>query len=161
MAEDKEVQEAPKKGGGSKIILLVGLVALANLGATAFGLLQIVELKSIAAQPAVAQPEPTDEEVPIIALEPFVVNLNEPGSARYLKIVVSVSMASARAAEAFEQEKVAIRDELLSYLSDLSISDTQGASSKTTIKAQLAARIEDILGRGSTQRLFLKEFVIQ
>ena len=98
---------------------------------------------------------------PLITLDPFVVNLNEPGSSRYLKVQLQVEVANGAAAKSFEKSKQLIRDDLLSYLSGLKVADTLGAESKDKIRDELQAAVGEVIGEDRVHRVVFIEFVVQ
>ncbi len=140
-------------------ILLIVLPVL-NLAGTGF-----VAFKALKPPVAVAAPhveEPKAPPAPVTAaLDPFVINLNEPGSSRYLKTSFELEVESDKVAEQLTREKRAVRDELLRYLSGLTVADTLGEKSKTKIQEQALARLEKLLGAGKVRRIFFTDFVVQ
>jgi flagellar FliL protein len=139
---------------------MLGLLGL-NLGATGF-----VVFKLLTAQPAEAAAvhpapaAPTAEVTgPVIALDPFVVNLDEPGTSRYLKVTLQMEVVPG-AEEALTKSKELIRDTILSYLSGLHVKDTLGTEAKDKIRQDLLAKVGKLLGE-KVHRLFFQEFVVQ
>jgi len=99
---------------------------------------------------------------PVVALDGFLVNLNEPGSGRYLKAAVEVEVADSGAVEEMNAQKRSIRDDLLRYLSSLSVADTLGESAKDKIKLAMVTRIgKQIGGAPRVRRLFFTDFMVQ
>jgi flagellar FliL protein len=150
--------DAPKAKTPKAILLLLVM----NLGATGFGV-----FKLMTAQPAEAAthekkeaPPSTEVTGPVLPMDPFVVNLDEPGTARYLKCTMQLELADAEAEHALEKSKQLIRDSILSHLSGLHVKDTLGAEGKDHIRAELVAKIEKI-APGKVKRLFFQEFVVQ
>src|ERR1043166_6115347 len=100
----------PPPPKSSKAVL--GLLVL-NLGVTAF-----VAFKVLTAHPAEAAPAPAPPAVaagtaevtgPIVALDPFVVNLDEPGTSRYLKVTLQLELAP-KAEDTLAKSKELVRD---------------------------------------------------
>ena len=98
---------------------------------------------------------------PVVVLDPFVVNLNEPGSTRYLKVQLQVEMRDGAAVKVLEQSKQLVRDDILSYLSGLRVDDTLGPEKKTQIRDELATKVGERIGRDRVTRMIFAEFVIQ
>jgi len=152
--KDKDDDElAPKP---SKLPVLLGLVNVlltAGVGALVF----------TSAGSGAAEEEPVDLSVPPIPVEmqPFVVNLNEAQSSRYLKVKIEVEVHGEERKAAFESKQRAIRSELLRYLSNLKVEDTMGEDKKKSINDALVARVEDHLGKDTIAGLYLTEFVVQ
>lgn len=151
---------APAKPKGSKLILVVAALSVVNLGGTGF-----VAFKSmhpvIVQAPAESSHEHHEENGPTASLDAFVVNLNEPGSTRYLKTSFEVELSNQTAADLLTKSKPAVRDELLRYLSSLSVADTLGENAKTKIQSEMLARVDKVLGSGRAKKLFFNEFVVQ
>ena len=152
---------APPPGGKTPKIVLALLVL--NLGASGFATFKLVTAKPAEAAHAPEHEEPKTLEVtgPVVALDPFVVNLDEPGTARYLKITIQIELTGHEAEPAIEKSKQLIRDTILSHLSGLHVKDTLGASAKDTIRTDLQASVEKVVGTGKVRRVFFQEFVVQ
>jgi flagellar FliL protein len=151
----------PAKAGTSPIVM--ALLVL-NLGASGFGVFKLMTASSAAA--ATATPEHGDKpgkEItgPVVALEPFVVNLDEPGTARYLKMTAQLELVNDEAAEVIQKSKQVLRDEVLSYLSGLHVKDTLGAVAKDTIRDALMKKMEAVVGEHKIRRMFFQEFMVQ
>lgn len=98
---------------------------------------------------------------PIVELEPFLVNLDEPGSSRYLKAVVQIEMADKISSENVKERSVQLRDLIITYLSSLNYSQTQGMVNKEIIRTSLITKISAKLGKAKVRNLYFTEFVIQ
>lgn len=160
-AEPKK-EDKPKAGKGSKVVPLLVVVNLAATGFTAF--------KVMTTQPAHAEAPPdkphqaplTNEVVgPVIPMDPFVVNLDEPGTSRYLKLTIQFELITAEAEAVITKSKQLIRDTILSHLSGLKHADTLGAPAKEKLRSSLMEKIEKIVGPNQVRRLFFQEFVVQ
>jgi len=158
-----EAAKPKAKGGGTSPIVMALLVL--NLGASGFGVFKMMTTPPAAAAGLAAEKkeEKPAKEItgPVVALEPFVVNLDEPGNARYLKMTVQVELVSEKDGETIEKSKQVIRDEVLSYLSGLHVKDTLGATAKDTIREELMKRIQTIVGEHKVRRMFFQEFMVQ
>ncbi len=156
---DGKPPAASAKAGTSKV--LVALVAL-NLGGTGFATFKLMTASTAEAAPH-REPEPPINEIagPVIAFEPFVVNLDEPGTSRYLKATIQVEATTKEVEEGLEKNKQLVRDAVLSYLSSLHVKDTLGMEAKEKIRTALMAKLESLLGPGKVRRMFFQEFVVQ
>jgi flagellar FliL protein len=163
MSETPEIKPAEKPSGGktSKIVLVLLVL---NLGASGFS---TFKLATATAQPAAEAHEEstpsTSSEVtgPVVALEPFVVNLDEPGQSRYVKVTLQVELVGKDDEHVLEKSKLAIRDMILSHLSGLKLADTLGAAAKDKLRTDLMAKLEVIVGPHKVRRMFFQEFVVQ
>ena len=159
--ENKEEPAAPR----SKPPIVVLALLVVNIGISGFSL-----FKAMTATPAhasaghaAAEPAPPKKEVtgPLVSLDPFVVNLDEPGSPRYLKVQLQVEMANGGAVKVFEKNKTLIRDELLGYLSGLKVASTLGAENKNQIRTALEGKVAELIGEERVRRIVFGEFVVQ
>jgi len=152
-----------KDKGGAKAPMPVMLLLALNLGASGFGVFKLLNLPAAeAAKPAVAEVKTKEVTGPVIPLDAFVVNLDEPGAtSRYLKVSLELELADAKAQEEIEKSKQVIRDEVLRHLSGLKLADTLGAKAKDTLRDELMKIIEDVVGPGKVRRMFFQEFVVQ
>src|ERR1044071_5061982 len=80
---------AAPKAKTSKVVL--ALLVL-NLGGTGFGVFKMMTAHAEAPHEAVEKPQTEEVVGPVVPLEPFVVNLDEPGNARYLKLTIQVEL---------------------------------------------------------------------
>jgi flagellar FliL protein len=151
--------EKPPGAPTSKAVL--GLLG-ANFAATGFVVWKLVT----APAPEAAAPHPpaatSTAEVtgPVIALDPFVVNLDEPGTSRYLKISLEVEVMP-EGELALTKSKQLVRDVILSHLSGLHVKDTLGADAKDKIRADLLAKVSKLIGPDKIRRMFFQDFVVQ
>ncbi|RMH40731.1 MAG: hypothetical protein D6689_12885 [Deltaproteobacteria bacterium] len=157
--EEKDVEEQP----AAKASKIVPILLVLNLAVTAFVCARVMALPTDPEITAIVQPAAPDEGPgEVVELEkPFVVNLNEPKGGRYLKVQLAVEVADSDAAADLKKREQLVRDDLLRYLSGLSVEQTMGEENKNTIHDQIVARIDDRLGKGRVKRVFFEEFVVQ
>ena len=166
MAEEEQV-EPPKP---SK---LGGILTIVNLAVTGLIAFKVMTFKPVAPAPVTAAAAPVvDEDFdpdapgPIQQFEePFVVNLNEPRGGRFLKMKVAFELSHPKYVEEFEKAQRLVRDEMLRYLSSLTVAETMGEEAKMDIQKSIVARVDNILGgregRPRVQRVYFEEFVVQ
>jgi flagellar basal body-associated protein FliL len=160
--ENPEEGEKPAKkkgGGGAMVPMLLGVL---NLGVSGFLL-----FKTLTHKPPEPPPPPPGEALletagPVAEMEPFILNLTDEGpQSRYLKAKFEIELANDKAMKDFEKAKRAVRDEVLRYLSGLSVAQTLGAENKEKIQGEILARVEKQLGRDRARRVFIQDFVVQ
>lgn len=168
MSESAEAAPPPAaaagKGGGKPSKIVLALLAL-NLGATGFGVFTLVTRSAEAAGPVkeviIERDKSLEIKGPVLPLDKFVVNLDEPGSARYLKVGIELELANSEVAEDIEKSKEVIRDQILSHLSGLHLADTAGATAKDNLRIALMQKIDNVIGTGKVRRMFFSEFMVQ
>lgn len=162
MSETPETKPAEKPAGKSSKIVLILLVL--NLGASGFSTFKLATATAAGPAPAEhAETSASTSEVtgPVIALEPFVVNLDEPGQSRYIKVTLQVELVGKDDERLLEKSKLAIRDMILSHLSGLKLADTLGAAAKDKLRTDLMTKLIPIIGEHHVRRMFFQEFVVQ
>jgi flagellar protein FliL len=149
---------APKPKSSKPMIALLVL----NLGATGFTAFKVATAKHAEAAPAAPTMSMSKEVVgPVVALDPFVVNLDETGQSRYLKLTLQFELIAKEAEATITKNKQFMRDTILSHLSGLKLVDTLGAAAKDKLRTDLMTKIEAILGPNQVRRMFFQEFVVQ
>lgn len=155
----------PKPPKASKLLPILMIVNLLATGAAIF-----LQLRPHAAIVATAhageegdkkKKEEEKKPGPVVALDPFIVNLNEEGSSRYLKVTFEVEVLDEAAKKALEQNKRVVRDDVLRYLSGLGVIDTQGEAGKSKIQAEVQSRMDKALGGEKVVHVFFTDFVVQ
>jgi flagellar FliL protein len=157
---DAEAKDDKKKEKGpSKLPLLLTVVNLAATGFLVFRSLTVVPH----AAPAHGEEHQEAKEVagPTVPLDPFVVNLRDEGSSRYLKTSFEIEVDKPETLAEVEAQKRALRDSVLRYLSNLTVADTLGEEAKQKITDGIMARLEKELGEGKVKKLYFTDFVIQ
>ncbi len=153
----------PAKPAGPKTSKALLALMVLNLGGTGFMTFKILTAAPAAAAAATKEAEAPVAVVtgPVTSFTPFVVNLDEPGTARYLKVTLQLELADAEANELFEKSKDIVRDAVLSYLSGLHVKDTLGTEAKDKLRVEIMSRAEKVLGAKKVRRVFFQEFVVQ
>jgi len=162
-----DAEPAPEKkpaepAGAKPNKAMMGLVG-ANLLISA-----LVAFKTMTAKPvAVAAAAHTEHREPghevtgpVVALDPFVVNLDEPGQSRYLKVALELELAP-HGEEALAKSKQLVRDAILSHLSGLRLKETLGAEAKEKLRGDLMAKVTKLVGAEKVRRMFFQDFVVQ
>ena len=181
MAEEKKGTEAQEKSGGSNKMLIIVLVifnmlALGGMGAFAM-MRNPAPVEPVEATEHEAKAEPEGHEAEESAHEPeaaviadlgptetlgsFVVNLNEPGSPRYLKATIKIGLENETVKDELRKREPQFRDMVIAYLSSLNVRQTQGLLAKEDIRNNILQRLNNVLKTGKLQRVYLTEFVIQ
>ncbi|HET9626311.1 MAG TPA: flagellar basal body-associated FliL family protein [Kofleriaceae bacterium] len=150
----------PPSAKTSKAVL--GLLVV-NLLATGFVAFKVVSAPPPAAAGEAhhAEADPSSEVTGLVAdLDPFIVNLDEPGISRYLKITLELELMPKVPEEVIAKNKQLIRDTVLSHLSGLHVKDTLGAEAKDKIRTDLMAKLTKLFP-DKIRRMFFQEFVVQ
>ncbi len=94
-------------------------------------------------------------------LKGILVNLNEPGGSRMLKVSLTLEFKDIKFKDVLKKRDSQIRSEILIYLSGLNFSQTVGVSQKENILKTLKKKINQISVEGKIRNIFFSEFVVQ
>jgi flagellar basal body-associated protein FliL len=156
-----EGEGGPPKPAKPGVPVPVLALLVLNLGATGFVATKVMHPPPI--HIAKEKPEAhSDKPGPVYTMDPFVVNLNESTSSRFLKAGFEVECVDESTVKALDTQKRAVRDEVLRYLSGLSVADTLGEENKEKIGETLVARIDKAIGgHNMVKKMYFTEFMVQ
>jgi flagellar basal body-associated protein FliL len=100
-------------------------------------------------------------EGPLLALESMVTNLSEPDSDRYLKVVLQFRLTSEAAKPEVEAYLVPVRNQILIFLSSLTMEDTVGAENKRALQKRVKRIANEAMPSSRITEVYFTEFVIQ
>lgn len=162
---DQDNNANEQSGGGSKMLLIaLAVTNLLSLGGLAYFVVIGGGDEANATPTEMSEPEPAQPEEdlgPTVALGTFNITLADPGQNRYLKAVLKARMSNSDVLEEIDGRNPELRDRVIDYLSSLTVKETQGVRSKSTIRQNLKKRINNILRTGEVESVFLTEFVTQ
>ncbi len=166
MAEDVE-QEEGGGGGLMKIILPVVALLIGGGGGYFAGSTMTANrfIEQQAADPAEERGEVAKDPNAMVgdmfALDPFVVNLNEPRGNRYLKTTIQLEMDSPELRGELDRRQAQLQDVILALLTSKSSKELQALEGKFRLREELLSRINALLVNGAITRVYFTEFVIQ
>jgi len=103
----------------------------------------------------------TSKHVVNMPLEPFLVNLADRESRRYLKLKVELEVDNEGAAKDLEKSLPRIRDALILLLSSKTYLDLSSYEGKQQLKLDIKKRVTALPGGGKVSDVFFTEFVAQ
>jgi len=153
---------APKS---SKLTTILVLVNVLVSGAALFKILSLpsepVIVNTISADEGASNGDP-EQPGPVEPFDPFLVNLNEPGGGRFLRITVEVEVKNEDGLATLQAHKRKIRDELLRYLSNLRVEETLGETNRLRIRDGIISRIGTLLDNDKLVKgVYFPDFVVQ
>ena len=95
------------------------------------------------------------------ALDPFIVNLADPGGKRYLSTKIVLELANKDVLASLEKIMPEMRDRILMVLPTRTFNDIRTVEGKNALKAALIADLNKIAGEGKITNIFFQEFVVQ
>ena len=170
MAEELENQVDEQEEPSRKLPLkgiLIGVAILFFAGGGYLGWSMIQNGSGDTSQQqsqTVEAPSPSIPETEVgqtFDMDPFVVNLNEPGGKRYLKAKVGLELIEEEVRKELEARLPQLRDSILLHLSSKTLEEIQSVEGKIELKNALIKRINQVLKKGKIRNLYFTQFVIQ
>jgi len=160
--EDLGASESQKS---SKIVTLLLFVNILVSGAALFKILGLpsepVIVNTIAAD---GEGDSGDPELPgpIHAFDAFLVNLNEAGGGRFLRVTVELELKDEEALAEIQNSERKVRDELLRFLSNLRVEETLGETNRLRIRDGIISRLSILLDDDKLIKgVYFPDFVVQ
>jgi flagellar basal body-associated protein FliL len=94
-------------------------------------------------------------------LEPFILNLPDNGSPKFLKISMVLVLANAALVETAKKKQAPIKDAIISIVTSKSPGDLLSQEGKVLLKDELIMRINQILKEGSVKNIYFTELIMQ
>lgn len=154
------------KKGGMMIVIVAAVVAalIVGVGIGAY----IMGTKQGAAKAAEEHKaeKPKEEEAPkglgpLVKLEDFVVNLLDEQESRYLKASISLEMEKPEAVAEVEQRLPQVRDAILLLIGSKTFVELRDVQGKLQLRAELLAKVNELLKAGKVTQVYFTDFVIQ
>ena len=166
--EDKERPPFFKKMMGHKpLILILGLLFLLTVGAGSlffFAPGYLPEgLPSIGAKRPSTEGKKDFSQKPgfIYDLDPFIVNLAETESPRYLKIRINLETHEAKENVEFKKMSPQLRDAILTFLSSKTYREIYHSEGKKQLKEEILKRANQLPAELKVKKVYFIEFVVQ
>lgn len=96
----------------------------------------------------------------VLPLPPITVNLSDPNGRRYLKLGLEVEVNADVSAQ-LRANNSRIRDAIIMLLAGKSYGDVATPDGKVLLKAEIAARLNQILGAQRVVRVYFTDFVVE
>lgn len=153
--EAPEVAEVPLKPKSKlkKILVLLVLVMLLGGGGSLAYIIFTDDPSS--------SKHPQHVEKHMMPLEPFLVNLADTDSRRYLKLKIELEVPSEKSAKELEKFLAPIRDSFILLLSSKSYQEIATPEGKLHLKQQLLKQMASIPGGKKVSGVYFTEFVAQ
>ncbi len=152
-------KEGKKAGKGfNKLLLVVPLVvvALAAGGYYGYSLLSHAKGKSGTTEASAGNDK---KKAVLFSLDPFVVNLSEPG--RYLKVTMQFEIAGEPRQESIVEKVPILRDVIITLISSQTYEYASSPEGKSQLKDEILLRTNQIFGKEVFRNLYFTDFVMQ
>lgn len=94
-------------------------------------------------------------------LDPFLANLADETSSRYLKMSLQVEFVDAEPPAAFEGRLPQIRDVILTLVTSKTFADIRTAEGKERLREDVIDRINHVLAQEAVKSVYFTEFIVQ
>jgi flagellar protein FliL len=101
------------------------------------------------------------EDVAMFSLEPFVVNLNDAGGPKFLKVSIQLELANTSLVDKAKAKTPQLRDAIITLLTSKSSESLFPPEGKLQLKDEINARMNQALGAGNVKNVYLTDFVMQ
>ncbi len=167
MAEE-EIDEDLGASEGQKSSKIVSLLLFINILVSGAALFKIMGLPSepvivntISAGDAEDEGDP-ELPGPVHAFDAFLVNLNEAGGGRFLRVTVELEVKNEDALAELQANERKVKDELLRYLSNLRVEETLGETNRLRIRDGIISRLNILLDdEDLVKGVYFPDFVVQ
>jgi len=152
------VPENPKKHAKSFKLLFIGaggLVVLLLIG----GVVYFFFLSSSSSDSSEGKKPKENVASAIHKMDPFLVNLADPGQLRYLKVTLHIE--TPLKGEEYEKRLPQLRDSVLSVLSSKQFKDISTSDGKNVLREEIKEKMNQLLVETKVQNIYFTEFVIQ
>lgn len=150
---------APPKSKFKKILVLTLVTVMLGVGGgLAYLILTDDPPSSGTPSPAVATPH---REKAVMSLEPFLVNLADRETRRYLKLKVDLEVDQEKSVKELEKSLSPVRDAMILLLSSKAYSDIATVEGKRQLKQDILQKMAAIPGGRQVTNIYFTEFVAQ
>jgi len=94
-------------------------------------------------------------------MDPFLVNLADPGQSRYLKITLHLESNQEKPDAEYEKRQPQLRDAILTILSSRHCRDIVTPEGKAALREEIKGKVNQLLVNLKAQNIYFTEFVIQ
>lgn len=107
------------------------------------------------------QPDEKDADFgEILEVEPFKVNLNDPGEKRYFKTKIALELMPGGSNEEAIKKRYQLREMIMFHLMNKSRDEIQETTGKITLRSELIMKINRVLKKTKVRNLYFTEFLV-
>jgi flagellar FliL protein len=152
-----------------KLIIILSIVAffmVVGLGAGFFVMWSKITQLSAAPQEnsdveGAEEEDATAQLGPIMTLNPFVVNLADPGGNRYLRMSLELELSEEPVRQEIMTRLPQVRNAMLMILPNKRFEDISSSDGKEELREEIITAMNDLLSKGEIRNIYYTEFVVQ
>lgn len=163
--EEEAVEEGAEVKKSKKGLFIIIIIAVLILGGGGFGAYWFLlrtpppTAEELAEIEAAKKPEPVI--LPVFALKPFVVNLADKKSRRYLKVTMKLELSNEELLDEVDKRRAQLRDVVLTLLSSKTAAEISTLEGKFLLREDIIKRVNVNLVSGKVTKVYWEEFVVQ
>jgi flagellar FliL protein len=157
--ESAEAPAAPAKSKG-KVMIFAAAGLLAGVAAGLFGVGPLVASRRAA---AAAAPKPAEVMSTAInhPIENLVLNPAGSGGTRFLMVTATFELKDAATEQVLKDHEAEVRDHILALLGKMTVEELSDITQRERIKAAVLGSVAPLFPKGSINKVFFPQFVIQ
>ncbi|MBL8934279.1 MAG: flagellar basal body-associated FliL family protein [Archangium sp.] len=98
---------------------------------------------------------------PLVKISDFVIHLRNPEIDRYARLSFDVEVIADSDKDSLNAHMPRVRDAFISYLSDRTLEELQGAEGLGRTKEALQSKLRDLVPEARVRNLYISDFVVQ
>jgi flagellar protein FliL len=160
MSQEAQTPAAPAPKKSRKLMVIAGAI-LVIAGISGGGYWMFLRPSAEAAEKPAEEPA---EPPAIVSMDPFVVNLADPGAARFLRVTVGLVVANEGQAKEFSEDAVVrmrVRSSILDLLAQQTAEHLVTTEGKTELKNIIAERVLEHTEHLKISDVLFSEFIVQ
>lgn len=163
--EEEAVEEGAEVKKSKKGLFIIIIIAVLILGGGGFGaywfLLRTPPPTAEELAEIEAAKKPETVILPVFALKPFVVNLADKKSRRYLKVTMKLELSNEELLDEVDKRRAQLRDVVLTLLSSKTAAEISTLEGKFLLREDIIKRVNVNLVSGKVTKVYWEEFVVQ
>ncbi|MDA8086548.1 MAG: flagellar basal body-associated FliL family protein [Nitrospiraceae bacterium] len=157
-AGEEQDSGAQTKPGKKKMLVKLGVIALAVVVLAGGGFFAYQKFLAKGSRGNAKHDRPAEKSV-LVPMEPFILNLSDPG--RFLKLTMQLEVEDQADAPLIDGLKAQIRDAVITLISSKSVDDLSTAEGKMQLKDDLVLRVNQVAGKPVVKNVYFTEFIMQ
>jgi flagellar FliL protein len=150
-------QEKPRKGKKKLLIIIAGVILA--VAASGFITYTMLTKGKGGSEEGGKKKDAQLEKAVLVAVDPFIVNLAEPG--RFLKVTMQFELSDASYQQIITDKIPQIKDAIIILISSKSAESLASPEGKLQLKDELLMRTNQVNGKDVIKNLYFTEFVMQ
>ncbi len=110
---------------------------------------------------ATPQPMVPGQELMLMKMKPFVVNLSGDRGRRYLRIALELEVMGEKGKQMIEEQMTQVRNLLIFLLSKKTLEDISRVEGKYALQEEITQQVNEILGAPLVKKTYFTDFIVQ